>query len=837
MANGTLSLLMKIGLISEEVISPRNVTGVARLVLSVVAVAFSYFFIHVSFFGPPVAEVFKGAFLLGVIVLSVLMYRNRRKPVREGFIWLDEIFAVVDLVVLCASLALWIYWSMSGRVELWSAFATSQTWAVAGLGAVAGLAIYGYEAIGAKSGDKPTFSDILYLVGSIAAVWWWIDSAVELTERIGGPVPAPVVFFSGILAAASFDIARRIIGPIIPLIGFVFFIYAFEPVAQSMPGLLRHVGFPLDRVMEFLMLSSDGMTGLIVETFAVYIVIFVILGAFLEKTGLGALIIDATFRMTGRFTGGPGLAAVFSSGLFGMISGSPVANVVTTGTFTIPLMKRVGYRPEFAGAVEAAASTGGSYMPPIMGAGAFLLAELTQTSYFEVLKIALIPALLYYLSVALIVYFRAARFNLRGVSVDELPSWERVIPRLHLLLPIPVMVYLLVVGDSPFLAAAKTVVLIVMLRASDLLMEIRTPWSQRSWIYFVPIALLMGVFVYFFGLKIGPPFDWFVANHLGINMGDALFWAVAAFIALKLGEIIAAGEAAGMPIVSHAGLATAAPAGEPPAGAAGCLSRIAVELGKNVWESLEAGAKNTLIIGCIAGVLGILLSSATQSDLPGRVSILLVALSFGLLPLTIFWVIIAGYVIGMGLPITASYVILAIFAVSAMTQLGVPAITAHMISYWLAVVSAVTPPVAVAAYAAAAISQGDPVKTGFQAAKIASMIFIMPIMFVYTPILLNGSTLDVAVTVVGAMFGVIAWAMFLESFWLRATTTVERTLAGAAAVIILLPVDHMINYFLGVEEKLFYETYAVGGILIAAAFAMQLIRRESAVGAVQRPAE
>ena len=180
---------------------------------------------------------------------------------------------------------------------------------------------------------------------------------------------------------------------------------------------------------------------------------------------------------------------------------------MTTGTFTIPLMKRVGYRAEFAGAVEAAASTGGAYMPPIMGAGAFLLAELTETSYFTVVKIAVIPALLYYLSVGLIVYFRAARFGLHGVSADELPPWARIVPRMHLLLPIPVMVYLLVIGDLPLLAAAKTIVLIVLLRMVDLLNAVRTPWSDRSWKIFLAVAFAVGVFVYVFGLTIGAPFD------------------------------------------------------------------------------------------------------------------------------------------------------------------------------------------------------------------------------------------------------------------------------------------------------------------------------------------
>jgi len=696
---------------------------------------------------------------------------------------------------------------------------------VAAAGALVGLVIYAFEATRWKESDNPTLSDVMFLLCATAAILWWIYNKPELTERIGGPVPTPVIFFSAMLAASSFEIARRIVGPIIPLIGFLFFIYSFEPIAQAMPGLLRHAGLSVERVMEFLFLSTDGMTGLIIEVFATYIVIFVILGAFLEKTGVGSLIIDAAYRLTGQRTGGPGLAAVSSSGLFGMISGSGVANVVTTGTFTIPLMRRVGYRAEFAGAVEAAASTGGAYMPPIMGAGAFLLAELTETSYFTVVKIAVIPAVLYYLSVGLIVYFRAARFGLHGVSADELPPWSRVIPRMHLLLPIPVMVYLLVIGDSPLLAAAKTIVLIVLLRTVDLVNAVRTPWSDRSWKIILAIAFAVGVFVYFFGVAIGAPFDWFVSAYRGYTIGDALYWMIAAFIVLKIGEIVVAGARADMESVPHTGLMIDAPAAEQSEGADRCLTRLLAEMVRNIWTSLESGAKNSLVVGCIAGVLGILLSSATQSDLPGRVSNLLVAWSFGLLPITIFWVIVAGYVIGMGLPIVASYVILAIFAVGALAQLGVPALTAHMISYWLAVVSAVTPPVALAAYAASAISQGDPVKTGFQAAKIASMIFIMPIMFIYTPILLDGSTIDVTVTIVGATCGVVAWAMFLENFGLRTATSTERVFSGVAAAILLLPVDRMIDFFLGIDEKLFYETYAIGAVILAGVFMSQFVRR------------
>ena len=825
MANGALAVLMRIGLVSDEMVQQRSVTGVPRVALSMVAVAFSSFFIYVAFFGSPATQYFKGTFLLGVTILSLLLYKSRRRPMREGFVWLDEFFAVTDLVVLCGSIGIWADWQFFNHVELWRNFSNDQTWIFAGVGALLGVAVYVYEASRAKLTESLTISDILFLAGASAAILWWIDNLTTLTERIGGPVVAPVICFSGMLTAASFEVARRIVGPIIPLIGFLFFIYSFEPVAQSMPGLLLHAGQSVERVMEFLFISTDGMTGIIIEVFATYIVIFVVLGAFLEKTGLGSLIIDATYRLTGQRTGGPGLAAVTSSGLFGMISGSGVANVVTTGTFTIPLMKRVGYRAEFAGAVEAAASTGGAYMPPIMGAGAFLLAELTETSYFTIVKIALVPALLYYLSVGLIVYFRAARFGLHGVSAEELPPWRRIVPRLHLLLPIPTMVYFLVIGDSPFLAAGKTIVLIVMLRVVDLLLSVRTPRSDTTWKYFLFLSVLFGIFVYFFGLDIGPPFNWFAADYRGLTIGGAGFWTIGLFTLLKLGEIVVASSAAQMEAIPHTGMAADAPPGEPSDGAGRCLWRIVIELIKNIWTSLEAGARNTLMVGCIAGVLGILLSSATQSDLPGRVSELLVAWSFGLLPITIFWVIVAGYVIGMGLPIVASYVILAIFAVGALTQLGVPALTAHMISYWLAVVSAVTPPVALAAYAASAISGGDPVKTGLQAAKIASMIFIMPVMFVYTPLLLDGSTFDIVVTIVGAVFGVLAWAMFLENFAICPTTGAERTLSGVAAFILLLPVDHMIDFFLGIKAKLFYETYAVGAIILVGVLISQLIRR------------
>ncbi|MGY9015172.1 MAG: TRAP transporter large permease subunit, partial [Rhodospirillales bacterium] len=292
--------------------------------------------------------------------------------------------------------------------------------------------------------------------------------------------------------------------------------------------------------------------------------------------------------------------------------------------------------------------------------------------------------------------------------------------------------YYLVIGDSAFLAAVKTIFLIIFLKIVDLLMDVKTPWSKQLAMPFLGISLLFGAFTYMYGLQVGAPFSWFADTLRGINYGDALFWTVALFALLKVSEIIYASMQPAQNGVDEDGNQIVI------SGSAmlGKLGGVFIELVRIIWISMEAGAKNTLIISCIAGVLGILLSCATQSDLPGRISSLLIDFSFGLLPLTVFWVIIAGYVVGMGLPITASYVILVIFSVGALTELGVPTLAAHLICYWVAVTSAVTPPVALAAYAASAIAQSDPVKTGVEAMKLASLIFIMPFLFIYTPLLL-----------------------------------------------------------------------------------------------------
>ena len=818
MAITTVSVLSKIGIIADEMTPPRSLAGIVRPAFSVIAVAYAYFFIHISFFGPPVEEVFRGTFILGTGVMSLLAFKNRHYSFREKAVWLDELFSITNLAMLGAAIAIWIHWQVSDSPKRWDQYFNETVQVIGFIGAACGIALYFFEGYRKNVGDGFSISDILFIICIILSVLWWVSNVQDLRVASGRPIPALLFIYAVMMVSVSFEIARRIVGPLIPLIGFLFFIYAFEGIAQAMPGILNHPGFPAEEVMDFLIASTEGMFGLITNVFATFIVIFVILGAFLEKTGLGAVIINTAYRMTGAKTGGPGLAAVVSSGLFGMISGSGVANVMTTGTLTIPLMKRVGYRPAFAGGVEAAASTGGAYMPPIMGAGAFLLAELTETPYIEIVKIAVIPAILYYLSVGLIVYFRAVRDRLHGVPVEELPSWSDVIPKLHLLLPIPAMVFFLLIGDSPFLAAAKTILLIMMLKLVDLLVSIPTSKSKTSWKLYVVISVAMGVFVYFFGMKIGAPFSWFVVDYVGIGFGDAAYWVVFSFIVLKLGEIAilgrdeaAAAEAAKAPVNEN--MIGVSMDEKPMTG----LRDVLFEMVRTTWVSLEAGARNTLVVSCIAGVLGILLSAATKTDLPSTIGGVLISASGGILPITIVLIIIAGYIIGMGLPIVASYVLLAIFAVGALVDLGVPPLAAHMISYWVAVVSAVTPPVALAAFAASSIARSDPVATGNQAFKMASTILIMPFLFVYTPLLLDGTALEITITAAACIFGVIGWAIFLEGF---GNGRLIRPLAGLVSACLLLPTGAIISLIFGFDSQLLHELYAVGAVLTVIMFVM-----------------
>ena len=526
--------------------------------------------------------------------------------------------------------------------------------------------------------NRMSVFDILFIILMTGIIIYYIVEYPKLAERMGSGVQTVDAVLGWCIILLSLEMARRTVGNIIPMIGIVFLIYAY--FGPYFPLGLGHSGFSLARIAESLFLSGDGILGSLTNIFASYILIFVILGAFMEVSGCGKAFVDLAYAITGRVTGGPALASVITSALFGTVSGSAVANVVVDGVYTIPLMKRMGYKPHMAGAVEAATSTGGQLMPPVMGAAAFLLAEITGTPYIEVIKIAAIPACLYYASVAVIIRLDAVKLNLQGLPASELPKYRDVFKQLHLLLPIPILIVLLAFEMTPFIAAFYTIIATIVV-------------------------------------------SWF-RKETGMGFSKIL-------------------------------------------------------------EALSEGARGAVSVGSIVGVLRIVMGVCSLTGLPNYFSQFIIYLSGGYLFSLILLIIIAGLFIGMGLPTTPSYVILVILGVPALIKMGVAPLTAHMVAFWIAVQSNVTPPVALAAIAAAAIAKSDPWKTGWEACRLASWIYLMPFLFIYTSILNVGWNYGFISTVIASIFALFSWGGALTGYLLRRTTLFERASLLVSALCLL----------------------------------------------------
>jgi TRAP transporter 4TM/12TM fusion protein len=523
--------------------------------------------------------------------------------------------------------------------------------------------------------DRASFIDILIIIGMIIVTAYYIKQYPTLADRIGGGTALRDVIFGWFLILVSLEAARRVVGKIVPVIGIVLLFYAY--FGPYFPLGLGHAGFSFSRIAESLFLSPEGIFGMIANTFASYILIFVIFGSFMEVSGAGKVFVDLAYAITGKYTGGPGLASVITSASFGTISGSSVANVVVDGVFTIPLMKRLGYPAHFAGAVEAATSTGGQYMPPIMGAAAFLLAEFSGTPYIEVIKISAVPACLYFLSVAVIIYLEAVKRGLKGMPASELPKMKELAREIHLLFPIPILIVLLAFDITPFIAAFYTICATVILS-----------WFRKD-------------------TRMTP---------------------------------------------------------------------------KKILEALVSGARSSLSVGATVGVIGIVMGVTNLTGLANYFQHFIIYLSGGHLLLLILLLIVAGIFIGMGLPTTPSYVMLVILGVPALIKIGVPPLTAHLVAFWISVQSGVTPPVALASWAAAAIAQSDPWKTGWTAVKLASWIYLMPFLFIYTSILNIGWNVNFFLTVFCCIVALVAWGAALEGYLFRKTTLFERVCLFIAAL-------------------------------------------------------
>lgn len=517
-------------------------------------------------------------------------------------------------------------------------------------------------------------------VTSIIYLFWNYDYFITRYPYVH-PLSNADLFLGIILVLVLLEAARRSIGLAMPLTSIVFIIYAYA--GPYLPGLLHHAGSNTETIVDQLYMTTEGIFGIPLGVSATYVILFVIFGSFLERSGGGKFFMDLAAATTGKSKGGPGKIAVISSSLFGTISGSAVANVMVTGQFTIPMMKRTGFQPHFAGAVEAAASTGGQIMPPVMGAAAFVMAEFTDTSYITICKHALFPAVLYFLSVFMAIHFEALKSNLKGMAEAAPRLLDVILKEGHLLIPVAIIVYLMFAGYTPMYACIFSIISVIILSNFKRL------------------------------------------TRMGI---------------------------------------------------------------KKILTALEEGAKGALSVAVACACAGVVIGVINLTGLGLKFTSFVLFLAGESLAPALLFTMGAGIILGMGLPTTAAYIVMAALLVPALVKLGIPLIAAHMFAFYYAIISAITPPVALAVYAGAGLAGSNMWKTGFAAVRIGAPGFIIPFMFAYAPsLLLIGPSMTIFLSLISATIGVVMLAGGMIGWFIRETNFMERFFLVAGAILLIKP--------------------------------------------------
>ncbi|MEJ2454056.1 MAG: TRAP transporter fused permease subunit [Candidatus Thiodiazotropha sp.] len=500
--------------------------------------------------------------------------------------------------------------------------------------------------------------DYLLILASVVTIGYWVLNFQDINYRAGAETELDMaIAMVGVLL--GIELARRVVGNIFVVIGVVMLLYGVY--GDYAPELISHAGDSFPELCTSIFYKSDGVFGIMANVLATYILLFVIFGAFLERSGAQRFFIDFPLAAVGHKIGGPAKVSVIASGLFGSISGSAIANTVSTGSFTIPMMKKAGFKPHVAGGIEPAASIGGMFMPPIMGAGGFIMAELTGVAYSHIMLVALFPALMYFFSVFVMVHYEAKRHNIVGEH-SEVRALDILKREWYYILPLLVITILMLMGYSPGYSAI--------------------------------IGMLTCIVI-----------SWFRRD-----------------------------------------------------------TRIDL---KGFVEASRSGAENSLKIGATVGVIGIIIGVLTYSGLVLTFADIVIELAGGRLFLTILLIALASLVLGMGVPVTAAYLITAVVAVPALTHLGVNEVAAHMIVYWLSQDSNITPPVCIAAFAGATIAKANMWKTAFTSFKFAKFLYLGPFLFGYVPeFSLNGTPRDIIIVFVLILIGTWAYGWLLSGIWL-----------------------------------------------------------------------
>jgi TRAP transporter 4TM/12TM fusion protein len=590
---------------------------------------------------------------------------------------------------------------------------------------------------------------IVGLVGFAIGLYHW-GLYEELVIRSGELTRADLVV--GIVAIALLlYLVWRVMGPALPIVAGIFLAYCL--FGNYLPAPFDHRGYSLEQVVEHMSFGTEGLYATPTLVSATYIFLFILFGAFLERAGMIQLFTDVAMGLFGSATGGPAKVAVFSSALMGTISGSGVANVVSTGQFTIPLMKRFGYRSEFAGGVEATASMGGQIMPPVMGAVAFIMAETIDVPYVEIVKAAIIPAILYYASAFLAVHLEAGKSGLRGLSRAELPSAARALKeKWHLILPLAVLVYLLFSGYTPLFAGSIGLALtVVLILAGSFAFGILNQTARI--IFWVGLGLVAGTFLW-----------------VGVTLVLAL---VAILVLLSL------------------------------------FVRGGRETLEACRDALADGARQALPVGLACAVVGIVIGTMTLTGIGTIFGNWVVSIGEDSLIASLVLTMIVSLILGMGIPTIPNYIITSSLAAPALLTLGVPLIVSHMFVFYFGIMADLTPPVALAAFAAAPIAKASGFRIGFAALRIALPGFVIPYMAVYDPALmmqpvpgLSGAAFwaNVAYMVVKAGLAVLLWGAASVGYLSTRMPWWERLAAAVAAafLVLALPITDEVGFALAV---------------------------------------
>jgi len=586
---------------------------------------------------------------------------------------------------------------------------------------------------------RPSLGDLLWILGSLAATGYLVWEDATLPNRLGLTYREDIVL-GVILVLAVLEGSRRLMGW--ELSGFAVAAIVYAWLGPYLPRLISHQGFALDQMTSVLFLTTEGIYGDALQVSASFIILFTILAALMNEGGAGSFFTNLAYGAFGRVRGGPAKVAVVGSCLFGMISGSAVANVAAVGTFTIPLMKRGGFKPQFAGAVEAVGSTGGQFMPPIMASAAFIIAEILQIRYIDVAIGAAIPALLYYLALFVTVDLHALRFGLRGLPGSELPNVPQVLRAgWHLFLIPGALVWFMAVsgytpGKSAVFSIAAAVIIFVLHSA---LLRPRGEWPQL-------LAVIVG------GHALVAIAGRFIGGDGAVLAGVAVVAAIFALYGAGRG------------------------------GAVEALATFFIRIGR----ALRAGAIGMLEVALSCACAGIVIGMLMLTGLGLRLSGVLIDLSGNNLPVMLVYTMIASLVLGLGLPTVAAYVVLAVLVAPAMTQLGVPALAAHLFVFYFGIISAITPPVALASFTAAAIAGTDPMKTSWTSMRLGFAAYIVPFFMVYNPaLIMQGTAPAIVLSAVTAVLGVAALAAALEGYWLARLRVWERAVLGFGGIVLI----------------------------------------------------